>query len=735
MNPRLTSNPPRHEAEPLTEGRDPRPMPVRARPDLTFSRLFEGTRASWVAKEPVSMSYVQLGEQEYEVLRSLDGKTSLKAIKAKLERRFYPARVTNDAIERLVARLNSENLVIVDSYGQDHAVHRRRLDQNRRQRFATIGSLLAYRFPGVNPNRFLDAIDPVCRFAFTQAAFWIGVMICITATLCVVANWTRLQEELPTAQTVTAPSTLFFLALSLLVAKTLHELAHALTCKHFGGDCYEVGVILLAFTPCLYCNVSDSWMFPSRWQRIAVSAAGIAVEVLLAAICSIIWCFSEAGFVHSICLHLALVCCVSTLVVNGNPLLRFDGYYILADIVETPNLWQQASQVIGQLTGQLIWGERIYSRRVLPRSGWFWLVAYWVASMAFRTTVVFGVLWTVLQVTESHHLGSLGRVFVFIVVSGVLLAGVSQVIRVQRMISDRRRRSWRAPVSVAVATGILAGAALFPVNHTVNATAVLWPCDAHRLYVYEPGTLQSSLRYGDVVKQGETVACLSDLELEQEILRLQSQCELQRRRVENLVARRAQDVALGSDLPTAREMLTDLEHQLAERRFALDRLTIKSPIAGTVLPPASVPRDFDAGTLSHWDGRAFEPRNLGAPLETGTLLGHVGNLSNIEAQVFVDDAADSRLREGLTTWIEFESGERLRGRIVEISIADAEVPSRRDEFTRDAVEARSYARVILDNPDQPWLCGRTARAETIVGTESLMRRGLNYLNRTFRSQL
>ncbi|MGH7128191.1 MAG: hemolysin D, partial [Planctomycetaceae bacterium] len=133
-----------------------------------------------------------------------------------------------------------------------------------------------------------------------------------------------------------------WILVALAVVKIGHELAHAAACKHFGGECHEMGLMLLVFTPCLYCNVSDAWMLPSKWHRAAVGAAGMYLEVVLAAACTFLWWFSTPGLFNTICLNTMFVCSVGTLLFNGNPLLRYDGYYIISELFEVPNLHRQA---------------------------------------------------------------------------------------------------------------------------------------------------------------------------------------------------------------------------------------------------------------------------------------------------------------------------------------------------------------------------------------------------------
>ena len=162
--------------------------------------------------------------------------------------------------------------------------------------------------------------------------------------------------KLPTFHQFFEAKNWIYLGVTLAVTKVIHEFGHGLTCKHFGGECHEMGVMLLVLTPCLYCNVSDSWMLPNKWHRAWIGAAGMYVEIVIASICTFLWWFSEPGLLHQLCLSTMFVCSVSTMMFNANPLLRYDGYYILADLMEIPNLRQKASDDSQSQAGRLVPG-------------------------------------------------------------------------------------------------------------------------------------------------------------------------------------------------------------------------------------------------------------------------------------------------------------------------------------------------------------------------------------------
>ncbi len=156
------------------------------------------------------------------------------------------------------------------------------------------------------------------------------------------------------------------------IVKVLHEFGHGLSCKKFGGECHEIGFMLLVFTPCLYCNVSDSWMLPNKWKRVWIGAAGIYVEMILASIAAFVWWFTEQGTtINDLCLNMMFLNVVSTILVNGNPLLRFDGYYILMDVLEIPNLRQKSTEVLKRWFQETCLGLELQDDPFLPTRGKF----------------------------------------------------------------------------------------------------------------------------------------------------------------------------------------------------------------------------------------------------------------------------------------------------------------------------------------------------------------------------
>ena len=184
-------------------------------------------------------------------------------------------------------------------------------------RWSALGNVLAIRLPGINPDRMLTAIVPWLAWLFSPACLALALILITAASVLVAVNFGALIERLPRFHEFFGPGNLVWLAVSLALVKTLHELGHAVTCKHFGGECNRLGIMLLVFTPALYCDVSDAWMFRDWRRRIAVSAAGVVVELVLAALATLLWSMTQPGWINALSLNVMFVCSVSTLVING----------------------------------------------------------------------------------------------------------------------------------------------------------------------------------------------------------------------------------------------------------------------------------------------------------------------------------------------------------------------------------------------------------------------------------
>lgn len=202
-------------------------------------------------------------------------------------------------------------------------------------------------------------------------------------------------SKLPSYYEFFSFKTIIYLWIALGVVKVIHEFGHGLSCRYYGGEVHEMGFLLLCFSPALYANVSDAWTLPNKWHRIIISAAGIYVELVIASIATFVWWYTPASpFIHNLSLSLMVVCSVSTVVFNGNPLMRYDGYYVLADWMEIPNLRERANRYLQNLFLEHCLGMEVQPEPYMETGRKVLFISYALVSYVYRWIVTFTILFS-----------------------------------------------------------------------------------------------------------------------------------------------------------------------------------------------------------------------------------------------------------------------------------------------------------------------------------------------------
>src|SRR5262245_53433079 len=347
-----------------------------------------------------------------------------------------------------------------------------------------------------------------------------------------------------------------------------------------------MGLMFLAVTPCLYCNVTDSWMLPGRRERILISAAGVIAELVLAAACTFLWWFSQPGLFNSICLDVMIVCSISTLAFNANPLLRYDGYFILADLLEVSNLSQKSAALLGGTVQDwfcgIPWSEQ--SWRAVDRP--VRLALYGLLSAAYRVFALTLILWLAYAFFKAQHLPSVGLAIVCLGLASALSAPLAGLISFLRDPAAWRRLDRGRTKRLAAALVILfLAAVLVPLPRRMAADVILDAPSAARVYVPVAGRLVEAVPGGTAVRRGEILARLVNLPLQRDIEKTTGEWNQAARRLEHLEASRADDPSASPQIPAAREALAGLERRLAQQRRDEERLALRAPADGVVLPP------------------------------------------------------------------------------------------------------------------------------------------------------
>jgi putative peptide zinc metalloprotease protein len=637
-------------------------------------------------------------------------------------------------------------LIVSDSPGQAESLLRSAHNRRRTDLPGFFAGILACRFRGFDAHRLLDAIYTRTRWLFSWVSQAALAMLLVAAVVLVFRNHAEFRARLPDARALFHGDNLILLLASISMAKLLHELGHGLACRHFGGECHEVGLMLLFGTPCLYCNVTDAWTFPKKWHRIAVSAAGIWVELVLAAVCTLLWWSSEPGLLNSLCLNLMVVCSVGTVLLNGNPLLRFDAYYVVGDLLEIPNLGPRAAQHWKSRLGRWLLGaDDFFPER--PEPNGTTLLVYGAASAAYRVVLTMGILWGFHQLLKPYHLEFVTVLAAIGAACGLFWHPLS---RCAAFLNDPDRRnqllSPRGAFRLASLTGLFALLFLVPLPYRVSAPLQIEPSQATRIYVRVPGTVVESASEGRRVNRGEIILQLQNRELESELAQLRGTTAQQRIRLENLRRRQSTDPQSAAEIPTAEEVLADLEERLQQKRRDEERLTLRAPHSGTIYPPhpGTSPDDAPVSGLSNRSPLREERR--GSYVEVGTEICRISDSAEFVAALTIDQSDIALVRPGQTVRLILDErpGEVLHGTLVEV--AEVGRNAMFLDFTNRAALAPANtasdlpravyeARVSFDSGNRQWIPDGTGRAKIEVSPMSIAARLARYINRTFRLEL
>jgi len=620
---------------------------LRLRPDLAWSASPGAMGQMWRVKDPLALEYHEFGAEERYLLEQFDGQSTLDAIRLRYNKRFGPRTIRPERVLQFAADAHARGLLLAEGRRQAGVLRERALRVGRQAWLGRLFSLLFLKLPGVDPNRLLDALTPVTRWFWHPLTF---VFICLSGifSLALLAGKAGdFATRLPSSQEFLAAGNLSLLIAAFVVTKAAHELAHGLACRHVGARCHEMGVLLIAFVPCLYCDVTDLWMVSNRWKRMLVSAAGMYVELAIGVVASFLWMMATEGVVSAVLLNVMIACTVSTLLFNANPLLKLDGYFLLSDWVGVSNLQQKSQR---QLWGPVGRWFRANTLSIDPEPFDWRLAGYAALSMVYRVVVMVLIAWAAYQLLSANGLRPVGDVLVGLAVVGLLVRPIHRIYGLLRAPLLRRTLRWgRLTLASAVGLGAAAALLAWPITRTITAPVVLEIQDARPVAALAPGRLLRTVAAGDRVEQGQLLAQLHNPELRRRRIRLAGELDRQRLKLTTLRRRATLEPALLSEIPTAEATAQRVDGDLAQIDREIDRLAIRAPRSGVVVGITRHRTTAAAGDpLPAWQGRLIDQENLGCWVEAGELLCLVApDPQRMQATAMIDQSDTLGVRPGL----------------------------------------------------------------------------------------
>ncbi|MGF3021668.1 peptidase M50 [Methylobacterium aquaticum] len=497
----------------------------------------------------------------------MDGRRSVQEIWEMVVARNEDDPPTQDETIRLISLLHGSDL-LDGAFPPDFAELLERSDSvARRSLVARLRNPLALRFPLFDPDAALDRLAPLYRPLFSMPGLLAWLAIVLTGLVVVGLHWKEVTGDLAT-QLLSAQN-LAVMACLYPVVKALHEAGHACAAKAWNGEVHEVGVMLLVMIPAPYVDASSTAAFGSKWQRMVVSGAGILVEMLLAAVATLVWATVEPGLVKAAAFNVMVIGGVSTLVFNGNPLLRFDGYYILADLIEIPNLGARANRYVFYLIQRYALKIESAESPVTARGERLWMVAYAVSAFLYRTTVSLAI--AAFVATQFFVVG--------VLLAAAALAGIvlqplvkgARFLLTDRKLDGRRGRALR--VTGAALAVLIAGFFAVPLPYATTAQGVVWVPDRSEVRARTDGILAEFLTEpGRQARQGDTLARLDDPALDARVTLLEAQLgELRMRYDAARLEDRVQAGILEEQISSAEQTLAVFRARAADRVLRAER--------------------------------------------------------------------------------------------------------------------------------------------------------------------
>jgi putative peptide zinc metalloprotease protein len=551
-----------------------RALAPRLRPHVQITRQHYRGRRWHVVHDPSSNQFYRLNPIAHEFVSMLDGRRTVEAVwEASLQRNGDSAPTQQEVVE-LLGQLYNSNLLSADASPEVEQLLRRGRERIKRKVASQAIGIMYFRMRLFNPDRLLSWIEPILRPALNRWgllvwALWVGAALVMLAP-----HWDLIWSG---AGSAIAPANWGWLLAVFVVTKAWHEIGHGVITRRFGGQVPEFGAMLLVLLPSPYVDASACWAFPSKWQRVAVGAGGMIFELGLAAGAAMVWIATLASpesLTHQLAFNAMFTAGITTVLFNANPLMRFDGYYILSDLLEVPNLMQRSQQMLLYLAQKLIYRVKHARPPTTAPAEQAILVVYGVLACAYRVFLFFSItvflmgkmfglglalaIWTATAwfvipagkfihwLASSPQLAEFrGRAVVTSVAIGALLAVVFGVIRV-----PDRRRAWGV-VESRQQSGIFFGTEGFVV--------------------------EAFKRPGDRVGAGEAIARCQSPELEATLTRARAQLA----EIEAVERGVMATSPIGADV--ARERIETLRRQIGFFEEQESKLTVRAPHSGVIV--------------------------------------------------------------------------------------------------------------------------------------------------------
>jgi putative peptide zinc metalloprotease protein len=546
----------------------------RVRDGLRWTFQEVGGEGSYLLEDPLHGRFFRLGRREHHFVKCLDGRRTIAKIVAHLSTGDPALALEATEATSLVRMLIDNGLVVSgDSEHADRVWDEVNRPHESKRMLGRMGQLLFLKIPLGNPDRFFSWLARKAGWLASPGFALVWLIIVGWGAAAVGDQSERFRAQM---SGVFNFGNLWILGGLWAVLKIFHECWHGLVCRKHGGAVPEAGItLMLLTTPLGYVNASSSTAFPSKWQRIAVAGAGIYGELLIAAIAAILWARAEPGPLSAALHQVVVLSSVTTLLFNANPLMRFDGYYILSDLLEIPNLYSKGQSASRWLFRRWILGMNKAKNPLRPGDPAAIILLYGIASGIWRILVTLGLL-----VAATLLFEGLGLALAVVAAATMIIQGIAgTVIYLKKSAAaEGLRPLWLLFRVAALAGCVIAALCLIRVTPTASAPAVVQDASGGEIRAECPGFLtEIAVPDGSPVEAGALLFRLENAGEMARLSRLESEIERSRLRSEQFLA--ANQLAAWQ---AETRNLASLETSAAELRAYTASLERRAPRAGIV---------------------------------------------------------------------------------------------------------------------------------------------------------
>jgi len=526
----------------------------------------------YVLQDACSGNFFRVQETTYRFISRLSVNKSVEQVWQEFIEIYPEEAPGQEDIIQTLSQLHHGNLLFFRSESDYGAILERKSKQKRQEHLTKLMAFMYLRIPLWNPTNILNTFAGILNPIFSKFALFIWFIVLILGGNAVLSNWTDLRQQ---GQGILAPDNLILLYLGLFVLKLIHEMGHAIAIKRFGGGVHTMGLMFIVLTPLPYVDATQTWSLRSRRQRSIVGAAGMYVELFIAALAALFWASTAPGIINSLAFNMMVIGSVSSVLFNGNPLLKFDAYYMLSDITDIPNLYQKSSSQWLYYFNRWILGTVKAESPTDNKYEALWCTFYGLGSYLYRLTIV--IVITMYAADLWFGLGIAIMLISLFMWVFIPLGKLIKFLSSSPQLRKNRSRAWLTSSSLIV--GILLGLSFIPVPYNIKAPGVIQSQESNQLFTQSSGELvQAQSRNGKWVKKGDLLAQFKNPDLLQQRFLIEGQL------IEvGWLIRQALEQSQ-TDLIALRRQKDALNEQLTEIIEQISGLSIIAPFDGIWIP-------------------------------------------------------------------------------------------------------------------------------------------------------